>query len=119
MRYSSRIVATMALISIFNQHRLSATGPRSRPATKTDKEGNVGAETAIVTTSTRAYGISATANDYCHIRSSAPPSCRNWTLNVTPVTDRKNSKVQEEASDRAASWGRQKAIVGSVKCVIW
>src|SRR5215469_10036765 len=27
-------------------HRLSATGPRSFPATKTDKEGNVGAETA-------------------------------------------------------------------------
>jgi hypothetical protein len=54
MRYSSRIVATVALISIFNQHRLSATGPRSRPATKTDKEGNVGAETArLMITPTR------------------------------------------------------------------
>ena len=67
---------------------------------------------------TPAYGISATPNDYCRIRSSAPPSCRNWTLNVTPVTDRKNSKVQKKKAIAPASRGRQKAIVGSVRCVI-
>jgi hypothetical protein len=55
---------------------------------------------------TPAYGISATANVYCRIRSSAPPSCRNWTLNVTPVTDRKNSKVQKKESDRARLAGQ-------------
>jgi hypothetical protein len=49
----------MALISIFNQHRLSARGPRLRPATKTDKEGIGGAEAArLMIKPTRAYGIS-------------------------------------------------------------
>src|SRR6516162_10304109 len=70
----------------------SLVGQRSTIAAgnKTDKEGNVGAETPrLMIKPTRAYGISATANDYCRTRSSVPPRCRNWTLNVTPVTDRK------------------------------
>jgi hypothetical protein len=59
MRYSSSIVATMALIFIFNQHRLSARGPRLRPATKTDKEGIGGAEATLsMIKPIRAYGIS-------------------------------------------------------------
>jgi hypothetical protein len=81
MRYSSRIVATMALISIFNQRRLSARGPRLRPATKTDKEGIGGAEAA-------------------RLMSSAPPSCRRIAANVSTLRElwRRTHTVFERTS---------------------
>ena len=39
-------------------------------------------------------------------------------MNVTPVTDRKNSKTQKKQVIAPASRSRQKAIVGGVRCVI-
>ena len=72
-----------------------------------------------------AYGISATADQFFHIKSSAPPSCLNWTVfkvhamtrqlpgiarGVIQVTDRKMDRVHT-----AVRIANHKATIGSVR----